>query len=222
MPTQTNHPKLDSLEHLIFDLDGTLVDSSPSILAGFSAALEAHGITPDVPLESALIGPPLRETLARIANAPNSAQLDSLVNTFKAYYDTEGYKATRPFDGVDAMLHQLHGKGLQLHIATNKRINPTRLILEHLGWLPLFSSVYALDCKTPSYPNKAAMLTGLLVDQNISKANAAYLGDRIEDGQAANANQLVFFGACWGYAEFSHHILPEHWQLVDQPSALIG
>lgn len=208
------------LQTLIFDLDGTLVDSSDSILAGFQAALSAHRITPKVPLTAEIIGPPLLVTLAQLAGTRDEALLQQLATAFKTHYDGEGYKATRPFPGIAEMLQEQRAQGLTLHLATNKRWHPTRLILEHLGWWQWFVSVYALDKITPAYPNKGAMLTHLLREQSIASATAAYVGDRAEDGQAADANDLTFFAANWGYGPFSEERLPGTWTLVATPRDL--
>lgn len=205
---------------LIFDLDGTLIDSSASILAGFAAALEQHKITPQRPLTAEIIGPPLRETLALLAGANTPALIDQLAAAFKAYYDSEGYKATHVFPGIDAMLRQLHQQGITLHIATNKRLLPTRLILEHLGWNGLFTSVFALDLRSPGFANKAAMITAQLEEQGIAPQTAAYVGDRPEDGQAADANKLTFYAAQWGYSAFPEEDSPAHWIKLERPADL--
>jgi phosphoglycolate phosphatase len=126
-----SRPRLDTL---IFDLDGTLIDSSASILAGFAAALDDLKIAPKLPLTATVIGPPLHETLANLTGSSDAGLIDSLTSSFKNYYDTEGYKATTVFSGVDEMLKQMHAAGAALHIATNKRLLPTHLILKHLGW----------------------------------------------------------------------------------------
>jgi len=117
----------------IFDLDGTLIDSSASILVGFTATLLAHKIEPKQALTAAIIGPPLRETLSIISGIDAPCVLDALTRSFMDYYDTEGYRASSAFPGIEAMLHLAHLKGLALHLATNKRLIPTKLILEHLG-----------------------------------------------------------------------------------------
>ena len=183
---------------LVFDLDGTLIDSAPSILAGFAAVVRQHGITPQVPLDSRLIGPPLLPTLARISGVSAPDMLDAMAATFKAWYDAEGYTRTVVYPGIDAALHALADRA-RLYIVTNKRIHPTRQILGHLGWAPLFSGVYAQDAFAPPLPSKAAVIGQVLSMHGIDPAGALYVGDRAEDGEAATANGLAFAWATWGY-----------------------
>ena len=185
--------------HVVFDLDGTLIDSAEAILASFRAAFAACGLTPVRGVEPEIVGPPLNETLRLLAGSEEPALIARLADAFRQSYDTKGLLETLPYPGVDDMLRALHAAGLKLSIATNKRIHPTRLIVGHLGWGDIFGSIVALDIFTPPLPNKAAMLGHLLAEQGIDTHRAVYVGDRIEDGEAAEANGLPFIAAAWGY-----------------------
>lgn len=208
------------LESVIFDLDGTLIDSSESILAGFDAVLKHHKMAPKVPLTATIIGPPLRQTLALLSGSSSPELLAAMTETFKAYYDTEGYKATRVFPGIEDMLQRLQAAGISLHIATNKRLAPTTLILKHLGWSDYFKSVFALDICQPAFPSKSAMLGHQLAAQAISTASAAYVGDRVEDGMAADANHLTFYAATWGYSGFPNAEWSQRWIKAGTPNEI--
>ncbi|HQC80784.1 MAG TPA: HAD family hydrolase [Accumulibacter sp.] len=186
---------------VIFDLDGTLIDSAPSILACFAETLAAQGIAPVLPLTDALIGPPLRDTLRRLSGVEEAGRLEIMIENFKERYDFSGYKATVVFSGVDEMLRELRDAGMRLHIATNKRLRPTRLILSHLGWTDLFGAVYALDFRTPSFRSKSEMLSELVQAEGITRSRAVYVGDRRDDRTAAADNALGFIAAAWGYRD---------------------
>lgn len=189
--------------HLIFDLDGTLIDSAPSILAGFEGALKQHHLQPVLPLNEKLIGPPLKETLKLLTGITDPHRIEALADSFKCYYDAEGYKASRVYPDIGEVLARLKQEGHILHIATNKRLNPTLKILQYFGWQGLFTHVYALDCQTPAFPDKTAMLAGLLAQQGINPGKALYVGDKREDGEAAERNRLPFIAVAWGYGDFS-------------------
>ncbi len=188
---------------LLFDLDGTLIDSAPSILAGFKAAFQEAGIAPVVPLTSAIIGPPLVQTLANLTGGADSATLSALAEGFKRHYDSEGYKETVVFPGVADMLVALAGLGLDMHIATNKRLLPTERILDYLGWRSWFRTVYASDMPGRGFKGKGHMVAAQLADLGLSKEAACYIGDRQEDREAAEENSLAFIAACWGYGGFA-------------------
>ncbi len=206
--------------HILFDLDGTLIDSAPAILASFRDAFAHTGIAPVRAIDESVIGPPLLETLALLAGMSEPAVISRLVEAFKASYDTEGYKATAAYEGVANMLEALAAAGLSLSIATNKRIHPTRLILQHLGWERFFDHVYALDLFDPRLPDKAAMIGRLLADQQIAVTSAVYVGDRSEDGESADANKLPFIAATWGYGSLGTTEMRDSWLQARQPEVL--
>ena len=139
---------------ILFDFDGTLIDSATSVLASLDHALKRSNVTPVVTLDRALIGPPLRETLATLTGSDDAALLDILAQAFRDDYDTRGYTRTEVYAGVPEMLQGLQTQGIALHIVTNKRIAATRRILEHLGWTAWFAGIYALDALEPAAPNK--------------------------------------------------------------------
>lgn len=190
---------MPTIDTIIFDLDGTLIDSSASILAGFAGAFAAEGLSPTQALRPEIIGPPLKETLAILAGSTDSALIDRLAGHFKAHYDTVGYRETTVFDGIPEMLAGLAGQGIPLHIATNKRLTPTRRILDFLGWSAYFRTVRALDAWEPAVGSKREMIARQLAEEALPASSTLYVGDREEDFLAASANHLQFALAAWGY-----------------------
>lgn len=206
--------------HILFDLDGTLIDSAPAILASFRNAFAQTGIAPARVIDASVIGPPLTETLQLLSGSDDPAVIVRLTEAFKASYDGAGYQETAAYAGVGELLAELAGAGLTLSIATNKRIHPTRLILEHLGWGRHFAHVYALDLISPRLPDKAAMIGRLLTDQGIAREQAIYIGDRSEDGESADANGLPFIAVTWGYGSLTADEMRPGWRAAAQPAAL--
>lgn len=188
-----------TIKHIIFDLDGTLIDSSSSILASFHGAFNKVGLKPIRPLTADIIGPPLRKTLAILSGSNNPVVLDELATAFKEHYDTVGYRQTVFFPGVPEMLTKLSSVPLPLYIATNKRLKPAHLIIEHLGWVRRFSGVYALDSVNPPAIDKADLLARIVSTHLIDPQNTLYVGDRAEDREAATKNKIKFGYATWGY-----------------------
>ena len=207
-------------QHILFDLDGTLIDSAPAILASYREAFSRCDVTPARVIDESIVGPPLIETLQLLTASHDKALIERLAEAFKASYDSEGYQQTAAYAGVGEMLAQLRDAGLQLSIATNKRIHPTRLILDHLGWLDHFEHLYALDLFEPRLPHKAAMIARLLADKEIPRDASIYIGDRSEDGESADANALPFIAATWGYGSIEAGAMAGHWRAASSPEEM--
>ena len=184
---------------ILFDLDGTLIDSSPGILASFGRVLAAHGLAPVVPLEASLIGPPLAVTLQQVSGIADEARLARLVEAFKQDYDTAGCLATEVFPDVAAGLAQLAAAGSRLFIVTNKRMLPTRRILEALGLARHFAGIHTRDETEPMAPSKTAVTQRVVARYGIDRGRAFFVGDSEEDAAAARDNGLAFIHAAYGY-----------------------
>ncbi|MDR2207516.1 MAG: HAD hydrolase-like protein [Azoarcus sp.] len=207
--------------HVVFDLDGTLIDSAEAILAGFRGAFSLCGLTPVRSIEADIVGPPLGETLRLLAGNDDPDLIARLTDAFKHSYDTGGALKTEAYPGIGDMLRALRAAGMKLSIATNKRIHPTRLIIEHLGWADIFTSIHALDILVPPLPNKAAMLGRLLIEEEVDIRRAVYVGDRFEDFEAARVNDLPFIAATWGYGALrAEEGTAARWREAFSPSEL--
>lgn len=214
-------PPLFSYQAVIFDLDGTLIDSAPGILRSFEDVLRKTGIQPRVPLDESIIGPPLRQTLVNLAGIADDTELNTLVELFKDSYDSEGHRATRVYEGVEELLTALVVKQVPMAIATNKRMIPTRKIVKLLGWEHCFRMIGTLDSTTPSYPNKAVLIRTLLTELAVDPANAVYIGDKPEDGAAAAANRMPFIAVGWGYGEWHAAERAASLNYVESPDELL-
>lgn len=194
--------------HVLFDFDGTLVDSASAILSCFERVLRVHGLQPRRAVDAGLIGPPLRQTLESLSGSNDSALLDALCADFRDIYDTQACLETPAYDDITAVLGQMGDMGLTLAIATNKRQAPTRAIIEALGWRHLFVEVLASDSNPDRYADKAGMIGALLEDLQVAPEAALYIGDTVADGVAAAANAVEFWPVAWGYGRFPDHERP--------------
>lgn len=207
---------------VVFDLDGTLIDSAPGILSSFEDVLGRAGISLLVPLDNSLIGPPLRQTLVTLTGISSDAELDILVEYFKDSYDSEGYKSTRVYDGVEELLGSLAARNLPMAIATNKRKVSTERILDFFGWGSYFSVVGTLDSISPPYPNKASLIGAVLDTMGGNPLKSLYIGDKREDGEAAEANLMPFLAVGWGYGEWDKETIKQQaLYLVNSPKELL-
>jgi phosphoglycolate phosphatase len=202
---------------IIFDLDGTLIDSGTSIINSINIALKTNNIKANKPLNIDLIGPPLNDIFLSIISEENKKYISKLIQCFVEHYDLIGYKETIVFEGVKEMLDELLNKDLELYIATNKRITATHKIMDYLGWNEKFKKVYTLDYFNPPMPNKKLMLKNIC--KELPKSNfTVYIGDRKEDGEAANEAKIDFFWAAWGYSK--NEFLCDEYFKLDNPSMI--
>jgi phosphoglycolate phosphatase len=205
---------------IIFDLDGTLIDSAPGIISSFRKILHQAGISPTVTLDHSIIGPPLYKTLALLTGSSDSALLDTLAADFRNHYDHLGALETRLFQGVSTLLEGLIEAGITLHICTNKRQSPSAKILRNLGLDSNFVSLYALDMEQNRYNDKTSLLSGQIKDLALDPTTTVYVGDTHADGTASYANGIPFYYAAWGYGNASRKDAPIHWFWVDSPENL--
>lgn len=191
----------------IFDLDGTLIDSAESILTALKFSLKVHGIFITEKFTAELIGPPINEIICSLLgpSAPDKLVKD-ISETFKIRYDESAYKLTQLYKGVDNLLRDLHICRKKLYLATNKRLVPTKKILTLFNWNGLFAAVYTPDRQFPAFKSKSDMLSVLLKDMSINPLDSIYIGDRIDDFDAARNNNLDFIHAGWGYEAMSTHL----------------
>lgn len=184
---------------VVFDLDGTLIDSQASILASIKIALDQCDISSRVPLTEDLIGPPLLETLSVICGTSNPAALSLVAAMFKDAYDSVGYKNSIRYEGVDKLLEWLVSEGYEVCLVTNKRRTPTERILDHFKWRSFFSHVYMIDSGEIPFKNKTEAIAALLQEAGINPKRAVYVGDRHEDYEAAANNNMKCLLVTWGY-----------------------
>jgi phosphoglycolate phosphatase len=191
---------------LVFDLDGTLIDSAQSIKSSISVAFKRAGAAPSRPVDEIQIGPPLRDVISSLVGKRQRHLLPNLIRSFIRHYDEVGYRSVRAYDGVSEMLERLRDERWLLYIGTNKRIEPTRKIVKLLGWGKLFNGVYSLDSFLPQLSNKSDLLRSLVDRLNLECDNTLYVGDRREDAEAALNNGITSILVDWGYDEPSTEV----------------
>ena len=182
---------------IIFDFDGTLVDSEKAIYECFQNITRQIAPERGSYAKNILIGPPLRDTASEILGPDQQGSLDEFVQLFIAMHDEQVIEHTQPYPDVIEVLKQLHNKNIPMAVATNKRLAPTQKLLDHFGWNDYFSSIQCSDSQ-PEMRNKDAMIQDI-VNQNESFYGSYFIGDTVNDGLSANLNQLPFIKACYGY-----------------------
>ena len=186
---------------VLFDLDGTLLDSLPGIESSVRAAFLACGREmPPVDL-GAEIGPPMRTILRRITGEVDEAKLDQLERAFRHDYDTDGWKRTPCYPGAVEVLRAMRDGGHRLFVVSNKPAHIAPLILEREGVLPLFEQVFTREGRIPHYSGKAEMMAVLMAEHGLAARECIMVGDTSEDGEAAMAHGIPFVLMTHGYGD---------------------
>ena len=188
---------------LLFDLDGTLLDSLPGIRHSAMTAFAACGldVCEDVDLRQ-LIGPPIRGILAQMAaRAASEEELDALVRAFRESYDGEGWRITPHYDGAVEALRTLKGQGKRLFVVSNKPRHISVRILEAEKSLGLFEEVVTKDSREPPYRDKREMMEYLLRKWGLRAEECWMVGDTIEDAEAASHSNIRFCLMSHGYGD---------------------
>ena len=184
---------------IIFDFDGTLVDSENSIYECFQSITKLIAPERESFAKNILIGPPLRETASEILGFDYKNKLDKFVNLFIEMHDENAMKHTKPYPDVTNILHTLYKKKVSMAVATNKREAPTIKLIDHFGWKDYFKFTECSDSE-PQTRNKDEMIQDILKHDN-AFYKAIFIGDTVNDGLSANLSQLKFIKATYGYGK---------------------
>ena len=183
---------------IIFDFDGTLVDSEITIYQCFQSITSYLAPERIDYAKNILIGPPLRDTASEILGADHQGQLDEFVNLFIEMHDEHAIKNTQPYPDAIKTLKKLSSKGISMAVATNKRYAPTIKLINHFNWQDYFTYIECSDSQN-QIRNKDEMIQEILKNNSFNKA--FFVGDTVNDGLSANLNQLPFILASYGYGQ---------------------
>ncbi len=180
---------------VVFDLDGTLVDTRPGIEAGIRHALCAMDMSPPEDAQvKALIGPPLAVGFRTVFGL-SEAKAQQCVTKYREYYAQRGVLEAKPYPGIEIMLRGLRDENVELRVATLKPAVFARRVLEHLGLLSFFSQVHGPDLDEHSDIKKRLVADAL----EGAPMPAAMVGDREGDILGAHAAGVDSVAATYGF-----------------------
>jgi len=193
---------------IIFDLDGTLIDSAADIAANANAVLEELGLgaLPTVQIRG-FIGNGVGNLIGRVLEASNMAAdgplFAPMVKRFNELYEA-AFEHTVIYPGVTNALMQLADMGCVLGVCTNKPIAPTHAVLRHLGLDKHFAAVYGGDSLPQRKPDPAPLFA---TAGDLGRAQVIYVGDSEVDAATAENAKLPFLLYTEGYRKTPVHEL---------------
>ncbi|MDR6672646.1 phosphoglycolate phosphatase [Xanthomonas sp. 1678] len=184
---------------VLFDLDGTLLDSAPDLLAAANALLAERG-------RDALTLEQLRPVVSKGSRAmlgvafPElpAAERDALIPEFLRQYETLIGRHSQPFDGIATLLQRLEDAGCVWGIVTNKPEYLARLILPQLGWERRCAVLIGGDTLAERKPHPLPLQVAAQ-RLDLAPAQVAYVGDDERDILAARAAGMASVAVLWGY-----------------------
>jgi phosphoglycolate phosphatase len=190
---------------VVFDLDGTLVDTAPDLIKALNFVLDREGLPP-VPLHSArnMIGAGARKLIERglelEGRAPGLEEITRLTNDFIDYYAAHIADASRPFEGLEGALDELGARGYRFAVCTNKLEWLSKLLLDQLGLSSRFSAICGADTFGVSKPDPA------ILRQTVARAGgelstAIMVGDAGTDIGVARRARVPVIGVGFGYTD---------------------
>ncbi|HNS06021.1 MAG TPA: HAD family hydrolase [Candidatus Saccharicenans sp.] len=187
---------------VIFDLDGTLLDTIEDITSALNTVMLRHGFK-QFSIEEAkkMVGDGMRELMVR-AKPELTGQpelIDALVNEFRQEYARVWREHSRPYPGIPELLTELNEKGLKLAVLSNKAHPFTEIMVKELLPVP-FQAVLGSQPGIPLKPDPAPARL-VLQELNLRPDEVLYVGDTAVDMKTALAAGLIPVGVLWGFRE---------------------
>jgi phosphoglycolate phosphatase len=186
--------------HIIWDLDGTLIDSEKEIKQSLELAVRKSGLDLSKQIKPFIVGPTIDKILQESfpADVITDVLIGNIIIAFRETYDNSDFKQTNPFPGIENIIFDTE-KYIH-HVITNKPDMPTNRILNKLNWSKCIKSVTtpysnAYDKKTRS---KIDMFMDVIAESGNKASSFVGIGDMKTDCLAARDNNITAVGVLWG------------------------
>lgn len=183
---------------ILFDLDGTLIDSEPGITGSMVHAMRSVGIeAPDRARLRSWIGPPLHASFAELLGDDDERILQA-VHHYRERFDATGWREHEIYPGIESLIGKLAADGNRLAIVTSKVAVQARRIVQHLPFADHFEGVFAPGPETRNCA-KAELVASALDALGGDASDTVMVGDRRFDIEGAHANGVRGLGVLWGF-----------------------
>ena len=206
---------------ILFDLDGTIIDSGPGIIHSLLTALDVMGVSrPDESEWSSMVGPPLWEMFSRFGLEGDD--IERAIVAYRTEYRAVGMYDFTVYDGMAEALRELQGRGERLAIATAKLDQFAIAMLTHAGLEDCFEVIAGVDPEGTRRTKVAVMRHCFEELAWSDHRNAVMIGDRSHDGEGAAELGTPFVGVSWGYGGREELASAGASVIVDSPGQLVG
>ena len=192
---------MQKIKLVIFDLDGTLLNTISDLAHSTNFALEKNGF-PGHPIDDYrfFIGNGINKLFERALpeNEKTEENIMRIRKSFLPYYDAHNTDYTKPYEGIHELLTTLQSEGYMLAVASNKYQAATEKLIKYLFPDIIFTAVLGQRENIPVKPDPA-IVHDILKIANISPEEAIYIGDSGVDMQTASNSKVTSIGVTWGF-----------------------
>ena len=183
--------------NVIFDLDGTLLDTTEGVVesAGYAAREMGYPEAPKEELQK-FIGPPIQQSFMSYYGA-DEKQAQEAAEIFREYYKTKALLKAVPYEGIYELCEQFKRRGIRMAVATYKREDYARTLLEYYHFDTYCSPIYGAD--NHNKLKKEDIVERCMKDMKGTKDDTVLIGDTKGDGAAAEKKGISFLGVPYGF-----------------------
>lgn len=182
---------------ILLDLDGTITESAPGIIASVQYALGKLGVAPPPDFDmNRVIGPPLDYSFTTYFGLP-APQAEEAMTLYREYYAGGGMFENQLYPGIPALLEELQKAGKILSLATSKPEPYARSILDHFGLTRRFTHI--TGSVLGRHGNSKGEVVAKALTKGVDPAAAIMVGDRHHDVEGARENGIPCVGVLYGY-----------------------
>ncbi len=184
---------------VIFDLDGTLLDSLEDLADSVNHALSERGLpTRTIDEIRRFVGEGQVKLIERALPEGRAELRDELLASFRRHYVDDPARKTRPYPGVEGLVVALRERGYRLAVLSNKPDLPTRKLVDHYFPAGTFEVAYGERPGIPRKPDPTSAL-GVARELGVDPARCAFVGDTAIDMKTAAAAGMFGIGVLWGF-----------------------
>ncbi len=208
------------MKAVLFDLDGTVIDSKPGIFASAAVALDKLSL--EMPAEAQMmgfLGPPLSDGFRNVCHVPEELVEDA-VKLYREYYNSGGKFEAVVYDGVKELLLSLRAEGLRCYITTSKPHVYAKQILVHFGIAQLFDGIYGSEFDG-TRGKKSEVIDFCLQNELLTADDVVLVGDRHFDVNGAAACHMPCIGVLYGYGSREELVSAGAVALAESASAVL-
>jgi phosphoglycolate phosphatase len=183
----------------LLDLDGTLTNPFTGISRSIEHALQILGFpVPEAEALKAWIGPPLRSSFERYFNSNGGGDPDEAVRLYRERFANIGLFENIVYDGIPALLEDLHRNSIPLLVATSKPTVYAQRIIRHFELEHWIEAVHGSELDGHN-SDKSDLLGHILEQWSLNPSDCVMVGDREFDMRAARQHKIAAIGVLWGY-----------------------